>query len=638
MTSLKTDIMQIDKCDVSLICLPPNLYYYPSSGLSAVNSYLLDKSVVGKITYFSKTVNSHSLFKNHSFNNQEYKVLMPYVYLYNKLICQDSEATEKAGEIIKVLYHDVYYLDKSDSDALLEEHMDELLYLIEQEVDSVLQSDPTIIGFTSKFNQWIPAIIFASIIKKKSRTPIVIGGWTTKDAAVSILNTHIMFDYSIWGEGEVPMLQLLENVKGNKLFSGISRLAFRRGNEVNVSQQKNTKDTYVDFSCSPFLNFSDFVSLQSNESNMAVPVERSRGCNWNKCKFCCLTQGYKYKIKPNNRFIDEIKHYITKYNVFRFLIVDNDFVGGDLTNFISLLEELKKIRSTYPKFEIVMAEIITKHLSSDIIELMKECGIKTTQIGLESVYQPLLLKMSKNQTLADNLFYIKEALRYGINVSGANVIRNTLDEKDEDVIGSIHNLSFFRFFLSKPNFRLNVIDLCISNYSQYMKQVLDEGKECQYVGDAYYNTMSSRFLCDVDPFSFFEFNLNRMDNELDQALNMAISVHKKMKYTYKFIYKKGVFTYKEYSKRRLVKNISFDDEFTICLLFLLQKKIYSSLDELVIRITEVINMNDINVLKGKALKALEGLYNEGLVYYDDDFMQIVSIVNLDEDDFISYMN
>nr|WP_320019737.1 hypothetical protein [Labilibaculum manganireducens] len=74
------------------------------------------------------------------------------------------------------------------------------------------------------------------------------------------------------------------------------------------------------------------------------------------------------------------------------------------------------------------------------------------------------------------------------------------------------------------------------------------------------------------------------------------------------------------------------------LLSLLQKNIYTSLDELVIKITEVINMNDINSLKGKVVNALEGLYNEGLVYYDDDFRQIVSIVNLDEEDLIAYMN
>lgn len=285
-----------------------------------------------------------------------------------------------------------------------------------------------------------------------------------------------------------------------------------------------------------------------------------------------------------------------------------------------------------------MAEIITKHLDSSIIKLMNESGIKTTQIGLESVYQPLLLKMNKNQTLADNLFYIKEALRYGINVSGANVIRNTLDEQEEDVIGSIHNLRFFRFFLSKSNFSLNVIDLCISNYSQYMKRILDEGKEYQYIGDSYYRLMSVKLLGEVDPYSFFVFTLNHTENELDQALDLAISAHKKMKYTYKFTYKKGVLIYKEYSKRRLIKNISFDDKYTICLLSLLQRNIYTSLDELVIKITEVINMNDINSLKGKVVNALEGLYNEGLVYYDDDFRQIVSIVNLDEENLIAYMN
>jgi hypothetical protein len=49
-------------------------------------------------------------------------------------------------------------------------------------------------------------------------------------------------------------------------------------------------------------------------------------------------------------------------------------------------------------------------------------------------------------------------------------------------------------------------------------------------------------------------------------------------------------------------------------------------------------MNDVNGLKGKVVNALEGLYNEGLVYYDDDFRQIISIVNLDEEDFIAYMN
>ena len=69
-----------------------------------------------------------------------------------------------------------------------------------------------------------------------------------------------------------------------------------------------------------------------------IPIERSRGCHWNRCKFCYLNRGYKYRLKSTEKLYEEIVYMIENYGVYEFEFLDNDFIGTDLQQFETLLK------------------------------------------------------------------------------------------------------------------------------------------------------------------------------------------------------------------------------------------------------------------------------------------------------------
>lgn len=74
--------------------------------------------------------------------------------------------------------------------------------------------------------------------------------------------------------------------------------------------------------------------------------------------------------------------------------------------------------------------------------------------------------------------------------------------------------------------------------------------------------------------------------------------------------------YKEYSKKKLIKNIEFGDYNYILLLTLLQEKVYS-FNEL---------KEEIKISGEDLICILSELYMEGLIYYSTDYNNITTVI------------
>jgi radical SAM superfamily enzyme YgiQ (UPF0313 family) len=228
-------------------------------------------------------------------------------------------------------------------------------------------------------------------------------------------------------------------------------------------------------------NFDDYYKYRKRSkitSPSYIPIEGGRGCHWNRCHFCYLNKGYKYRQKSIDKISQEIKYMIFTYGVFRFEFLDNDIIGKDMDRFHFLLNELIKIKKEYPDFTIIAVEVITLNLSYETIKKMSEAGIVNIQIGYESASNNLLKKIDKKNTFASNLNTIKHCFDVGIKVSGINVICNLLEEKDEDIVESIENLRFFRFIFNEKGWLIHVPNpLAINSSSKYFKTMLEKKQE-----------------------------------------------------------------------------------------------------------------------------------------------------------------
>lgn len=612
---MKTDMK--NKIDFSLVCCPPTRIYTPLAGITAIQSYLEQHAIRAEITYFNIEINRHGLFRNLSSDNKTN--LMPYIYLYNKLITRDEGQTEVIKAYLTGLYSHELLLNSGLADELFEEYIQEVFRQIEATVERILDRQPSFIGFTSKFYQWIPASVFAYLLKRKRPDlPLLIGGWSIKDGARAILQLTSLFDFACWGEGEIPVLDLYRKVTGNLDISQIPRIAYRQGSDV-IATTNGEAGSFVAMDELPYFNFDDFCHTFHGDER-TFPIERIRGCNWHRCRFCFLSQGYLYRIKSNERLVEELLYYIRRYKVYYFQAMDNDFIGKDLDMFKDLLSRLKTIRTQYPAFKIVMAEIITKNLDRKTIEAMTEAGFLTVQIGLEALSQRLLNKMRKHQKLSENIFFIREAIRCQFMVNGLNVIIDTPGEGEEDILESIRNLAFFRFFLSRSYLKLSVVNLAVANYSSYLREIRNTEQESEYERDDLSNLIP--YPPEVDRFSLFSYEKNAHPHTLWNTFKELATFYKKAKFTYKFSIKPSEIIYKEYAGRKLVNEISFENGPALHILSVLQDKVYTFQDL----------CKQMPDTTPEAIRTvLSDLYQDSLVYYSGDFEDITTVLCLPEE-------
>lgn len=605
------------KVDFSIICCPPTRIYAPLAGITAIKSYLEQHHVSTKITYFNIEISRHGLFRNLSSENKTN--LMPYIYLYNRLITADERQLAVIKSYLIGYYSQELLLNSALTDELFNDYIQEVYQQIETTVEEVLRDEPAMVGFTSKFYQWIPASIFAFVLKKKRPDiPLLIGGWSIKDGAVAILRQHKLFDFACWGEGEIPVLHLYQNIRKNSNIGRIPRLVYREGEHL-LATSNGEADSFVDMDELPFFNFDDFRGIFSSD-DPTFPIERIRGCNWQKCRFCFLSQGYRYRVKSNERFMQELRHYIRHYQVYSYQAMDNDFIGSDREQFMDLLRQLTALKQTYPNFKIVLAEIITKNLDRSTIEAMAAAGFINVQIGLEALSQRLLDKMRKHQKLSENLFFIREAVRNRFMVNGLNVIVNTPGEEEEDILDSIRNLSFFRFFLNRSYLKLLVVELAVANYSSYLREIRNEGRENEYATDDLSNLIA--YPADTDRFSLFSYQKNTRPHPLWETFKEMSIFYKEAKFSYKFIVKPSQIIYKEYAGRKLVNEISFDNDVALAILCLLQDRV-CSFEQVCVALP--------NTRPAVIQQVLTDLYTEKLVYYSEGYKDIMTILCLPEE-------
>lgn len=177
--------------------------------------------------------------------------------------------------------------------------------------------------------------------------PIILGGLNTKECAYQIINNFIQFDIAMWGEGEYNLNAIsLKLLNGDSNFSEISNISYRENKITQISNKR--KVTFTDLSERDFFPIYDdyFEQHKIYTPNIKplIPIEHSRGCHWNRCHFCYLNIGYKYRKKNINKLNIEIEHMLKRYQSNGFVFLDNDLIGNDVNHFELLLESFINIR------------------------------------------------------------------------------------------------------------------------------------------------------------------------------------------------------------------------------------------------------------------------------------------------------
>ena len=256
------------------------------------------------------------------------------------------------------------------------------------------QNRPDLVGLTTSFNQLLPALWLARVIKRQApRITIVLGGAAcAQPMADRIVDAYPQIDRVVSGPGERPLLAL-----GRGADPPEKLLANREPFELDVL---------------PMPDYRAFLeAAEATGCVKALTFESSRGCWWGQrvhCAFCGLNGAdLEYREKSTARVLDEL---LTLWRQHRknLYAVDAILSRGHLRGVMPELAALK----TGP---MLMYEV-KANLDQADVALLRRARVRSVQVGLESLSTPLLKLLRKGTDTIRNLAVLKWCRERGIVV------------------------------------------------------------------------------------------------------------------------------------------------------------------------------------------------------------------------------
>lgn len=277
---------------------------------------------------------------------------------------------------------------------------------------------PDLIGFSvvSDFYPW--ACQMAELIKKELPVPIIFGGIHPTSVPDRVIKNDCV-DMVCVGEGEYPMLELVQSMSSGRPDYSIKNIWFKKNGEIIRNEQR---DLIADLNVLPFPAKDLFYSVSPHLAQCYY-IMASRGCMYS-CSYCCHSilrqrckgKGAYFRQRRVGHVMDELKAAKERYKI-RYVRFFDDSLGSNMT-------WLKEFSEKYPR-EVGLPFICymyPSHVSAETARLLKTAGCCEVEIGVQSLNEDLsrsvlnrnmsvetianaidLLKKEKIRLVADNI-------------------------------------------------------------------------------------------------------------------------------------------------------------------------------------------------------------------------------------------
>jgi ribosomal peptide maturation radical SAM protein 1 len=339
--------------------------------------------------------------------------------------------------------------DLKDAEQLLIVRRDIVPRFVRLAAEEIARSNPSVVGFTSTFQQTAAAIAIARRLRAMlPRARFLFGGANfERDMAAEWIAHVPEVELVLSGEADDSFPALLRAIDAGEGMGAIGGLSWRDA-EGTVRQNKPAKMmTALDRNPTPdyseYFERAEYLGLVQIglRNDVRIPFESARGCWWGEhshCVFCGLNAlTMKFRSKSPERVWTELAELAERYRSYHFEAVDN-IIDRDYRS--ALLPKLSAADATYDIFYEVKS-----NLKPDEIRDMADAGIRTIQPGIESLSTPVLKLMRKGVRGLDNVNLLRWSAHYGVAVSW-NVLWGFPGEKAEfyaeqaDLFRHLHHL------------------------------------------------------------------------------------------------------------------------------------------------------------------------------------------------------
>jgi len=276
--------------------------------------------------------------------------------------------------------------------------------LSEKEFESKLKSySPDLIGISFMTNQYASAVELVRVSKNKLPKVFVIAGGPHASALPEELLEEVPeLDIVVYGEGEVPLRELIDAFEENGLsdVSKVPNISFRTHLNGKIVKTPPTTEVF-DFRTPPrpawhLLDLTKYrvFSAGGNPAEITFALLSSRGCP-GRCVFCDSHTifGRKFRGRTAEDIFDEVLSLHETYGMVQFDFVD-DLVTIDKRRMFDFCE---LIQNSGIKFRW-MANARVNSLSEEMLLKMKESGCVRIDLGVESGDPAVRKRMKKGIT------------------------------------------------------------------------------------------------------------------------------------------------------------------------------------------------------------------------------------------------
>lgn len=417
----------------------------------------------------------------------------------------------------------------------------------------ILELKPKIVQMYTICMSYPLMLLIAQKIKElNNKVIIIMGGPQVTSTVIESLNKFNFIDVIGLGEGESYICELVDALINNKSLKSIKGIAFRIEGKCFINRcdevvNVNELGSYTKFDFQEYIDV--FKNVNERIEDYEFQIESGRGCPFN-CTFCSSSVFWqrKFRVKPAEKIIDEIKLFHNKYGFMKFSL-DHDMFTANKEYLITFCDLI--IRNNFNITWGCSSRLDV--LDDDMLAKMKKSNCKSIYVGFETGSESMQKNINKNLEVQEAIKIIKKIKDLGISIT-VSFIYGFPEEKESDFFDTIHvieelysvgceNIQLHKYFplpytdekkkIDKLYFDEEDIDLSIYNKGVYKGILSNLIKKDKEIFSAFYSFKS------IVRFKYKRFDL------LIVCLNiMNIYFKTSIKY---LIYKKGLlYIYSQY--------------------------------------------------------------------------------------------
>lgn len=276
-----------------------------------------------------------------------------------------------------------------------------------------------VVGMSCTINQLVPVIAAARMIKAMSpETKVLLGGAQVEgEMGDEALRVAPWIDAVYKGEAELGVVETVQYLLGERDRPPEEYVSYRKGD--GELHEAPGGALVTDMNSLPSPNYDDYFSeieaRQGTEHEVRclhLPYVSSRGCWWGEklhCTFCGLNgNGMVYRARDPEVVFEELEWLSRRYSKLVFIGMDNILPQQYLKSLLPMLRD--------SELDLRLFCETKANLKRRDVELYANAGLTLVQPGIESLSDNTLKIMRKGVTAIQNIYLLKLAAEYGVQL------------------------------------------------------------------------------------------------------------------------------------------------------------------------------------------------------------------------------